>query len=346
MKVLSLLLASVCWGQITDANVHPQGDAPTLPSRDGTYTDPVFGTTVWRLTDATDGTACHITYNSWAIWSPTNQFIAVNCTVGGYNKSYIYEISQSTHTATTRWEVPLYSGDTCLPDQMWMSGLRNVAYCVMGTKLAELDLETKSWTLIKDISLLVPEWWPAFYLMRISVSRDEDRFTAKAQIQDSTYALWNFIVYEKSTDSIIRTAGIEEGEWRDQWDVETAYVEDDLVTSTNQGVYRAVTGSEGVDPATDDGTYWVQSGGDYKISITRDGLYLVRARNPIYQTINVATGDVATWPGGVDQLPGHGDVIDSGYIGNSNYEHGSRWTFPGFTLTNLFFKDKWNDIIA
>jgi hypothetical protein len=52
-------------GLITDRNVYPEPAAPALPRAGGTYVDPVFRTTVMRVTDENDGTSCVNAYSYW-----------------------------------------------------------------------------------------------------------------------------------------------------------------------------------------------------------------------------------------------------------------------------------------
>src|SRR6266545_805458 len=69
--LLLLWLAAIftLQAQVTSWNVYPVPPAPALPPAGGTFTDPTFGTTLMRVTDANDGIDCH---NAYAIWQAFN----------------------------------------------------------------------------------------------------------------------------------------------------------------------------------------------------------------------------------------------------------------------------------
>lgn len=65
----------------TDRAVYPEPPLPTLPSKGGKFTDPVFGTQIMRATDATDypTPGCGTYYNQWPTFNSNNTRILIRC---------------------------------------------------------------------------------------------------------------------------------------------------------------------------------------------------------------------------------------------------------------------------
>src|SRR5690348_2154204 len=79
-----ILWHSVCFGQIrTDYSAYIEPPLPTLPAAGGKITDPVFGTTIMRLTDAADGSDCQIGYSYWPSLNLNNTYAQAQCAVNG-----------------------------------------------------------------------------------------------------------------------------------------------------------------------------------------------------------------------------------------------------------------------
>ena len=62
-----------------DRNVYPEPAAPALPRAGGTYVDPVFRTTIMRVTDESDGTSCVNAYSYWPTFNLNSTRFFVSC---------------------------------------------------------------------------------------------------------------------------------------------------------------------------------------------------------------------------------------------------------------------------
>lgn len=63
--LISFTLFSVLNAHVTDHSIYPVPSPPVLPSAGGTFVDQTFGTTLMRVTDASDGNDNHHAYSYW-----------------------------------------------------------------------------------------------------------------------------------------------------------------------------------------------------------------------------------------------------------------------------------------
>src|SRR6266404_3608653 len=71
-------------GQLkTDSAVYLEPSLPPLPSASGKLTDPVFNTTIMRLTDANDGSDCQVQYSYWPSFNLNSTYVQAQCVVNG-----------------------------------------------------------------------------------------------------------------------------------------------------------------------------------------------------------------------------------------------------------------------
>jgi hypothetical protein len=69
-------------GVKTDLGIYPDPPLPTLPEAGATYVDPVFGTTIMRLTDEADGRDCKTVYSYWPTLNLDSTRLIVACNDG------------------------------------------------------------------------------------------------------------------------------------------------------------------------------------------------------------------------------------------------------------------------
>jgi len=63
----------------SDRKVYAEGPAPALPRAGGTFLDPAFGSTIMRLTDEVDGTACVNFYSYWPSFNLDSTRLIIRC---------------------------------------------------------------------------------------------------------------------------------------------------------------------------------------------------------------------------------------------------------------------------
>lgn len=107
---LSFVLCAVAWGQKYDLNVYSIPASPTLPAAGGKITDPVFGTTIMRVTDRTTLTNnlfCYHDYPTADFFNKDNTLFHLVCFDGVNSQRYWFTFNPTTFTLGTKHTFPL-----------------------------------------------------------------------------------------------------------------------------------------------------------------------------------------------------------------------------------------------
>src|SRR5262244_867779 len=90
---LALPAAAASAAGITDYSSHKQPSL-TLPAAGGSYTDPVFGTKVIRVTDSSYGAHCYHAYSYWPAFNYNDTRLLLGCD----DKALLFKFDPSTDT--------------------------------------------------------------------------------------------------------------------------------------------------------------------------------------------------------------------------------------------------------
>ena len=77
---------------VSDLGTHREPALPALPAAGGTLLDSVFGTTLMRLTDASDGSDCRVEYSYWPTFNADSTRAKALCVIGGVNRTKIWDV--------------------------------------------------------------------------------------------------------------------------------------------------------------------------------------------------------------------------------------------------------------
>jgi hypothetical protein len=172
----------------TDYGVYPEPPPPALPPAGGTFVDPVFGTTIMRVTDQNDGpfNATQYSYYPSLNKNSTRLFI----TAGGTATLYSFDPVGFKISGKRRLFLSEPRGGHCpgAEDAIWSGVDPDAIYGHDGLKLWSYDVAAGVYTLIKDFG---PELSPC-ELWQMSRSLDDNvfAFTLKRSGKPIGYIAW------------------------------------------------------------------------------------------------------------------------------------------------------------
>lgn len=185
---------------ITDRRILSEGPLPALPRAGGTYVDPVFGTTIMRVTDESDGKQCNNFYSYWATFNldSTRFFLACD------NNPKLYQFDPNTFQIVSKAFFDRLPGGGYLSaeDASWSGTNANMLYGYNGLKLYAYDVATKTQTLVKDFSFELP---PGF-LGQMSKSLDDNVFAFTRK--DKDYKPLGYLVWRRDQNRILRNVDL------------------------------------------------------------------------------------------------------------------------------------------
>jgi hypothetical protein len=157
----------------TDYNVYPPPSPPALPAAGGTLTDPTFGTSILRVTDAADGTDNHQSYSYWPSLNKTSTLLYIS-SVGG--SPTLYDFDTTNFAIANKRAMfassPVGDGTPSAEDAIWSGTQPGVMFCHTAQKLYSYNTGTNQYTLLKDFSSL----YPNLYLWQMSRSINDSVF--------------------------------------------------------------------------------------------------------------------------------------------------------------------------
>ena len=184
-------------GLITDRNVYPEPAAPALPRAGGTYVDPVFRTTIMRVTDENDGTSCVNAYSYWPTFNLNSTRFFVSCN----DTPKLYRFDPDAFQILGK--EPMFSaqapggGWPNTEDLTW-SGLNpNVIFAHVGLRLYAYDVSTRVYNLVKDFTGELP----AGHIWQLSRSLDDNVFAFTRR--DTNYSNVGWVVWRRDQNTIL-----------------------------------------------------------------------------------------------------------------------------------------------
>ncbi len=182
---------------ITDRNVYPEPAAPALPRAGGTYVDPVFRTTVMRVTDENDGTSCVNAYSYWPTFNlnSTRFFVACDDTPKLYR--FDPEAFQILSKEPMFTQQAPGGGWPNTEDLTWSALNPNIIFAHVALRLYAYDVTAKTYNLIKDFTGELP----AGHMWQMSRSIDDNiiAFTRR----DPNYSNVGWVVWRRDQNRIL-----------------------------------------------------------------------------------------------------------------------------------------------
>ena len=181
---------------VTDPFVRPIPPAGTPPPKGQPFVDPTFCQTLMRVTDGTDGTHCNVYYSYWPTFNVDSTRFIIACDL--VPKLYEFDPDGFHFTAKGNLFAP---GALNLTTEgaIWSTSDRLRLYAHEGPRLWAFDVDTKTYTPIKDFSAEVNS---GDYLWQMSKSLDDDVFAFT--VRNSSDIARGYIAWKKSSNTILR----------------------------------------------------------------------------------------------------------------------------------------------
>jgi hypothetical protein len=172
----------------TDYRVYAEPPPPALPPAGGTFVDPVFGTTIMRVTDQNDGAFNATQYSYYPSLNKNNTRLFI--TAGGNATLYSFDpvAFKLSNKRRLFLSEPRGGHSFGAEDAIWSGVDSDVIYGHDGSKLWSYNVAANAYTLIKDFG---PEL-PPCELWQMSRSLDDNvfAFTLKRSGKPVGYIAW------------------------------------------------------------------------------------------------------------------------------------------------------------
>ncbi|HJQ26190.1 MAG TPA: VCBS repeat-containing protein [Blastocatellia bacterium] len=156
----------------TPYSVINEPSPPALPAAGVKFADPIFCTTIMRVTDANDGAVNSVSYSYWPTFNVNNTRIFIFTA----NGPKLYNFDPVNFTISNKrdlFQATLPGGGFPQDeDAIWSASNPDVVYCHQGLKLWSYNVSTTSYTLLHDFASQVP----GDYIWQMSRSADDNVF--------------------------------------------------------------------------------------------------------------------------------------------------------------------------
>ncbi|HVG17797.1 MAG TPA: fibronectin type III domain-containing protein [Blastocatellia bacterium] len=185
-------------GVKTDYGVYPEPPPPALPRAGGTFVDPVFGTTIMRVTDENDGAFNATNYSYWPSFNKDSTRLYI--VAGGQTALYSFDpvnfrISNKRRLFLSN---PPTGGVPDAEDAIWSGVDPNVILGHDGLKIWAYNVATNTYSLVKDFTGELP----AGYISQMSRSIDDNVFGFT--LKNASGGLVGYAAWRRSNNSIYR----------------------------------------------------------------------------------------------------------------------------------------------
>ncbi len=182
---------------ITDYGTYVPPAPPTLPKAGGTFVDPVFGTTIMRLTDANDGRDNLTMYSYWPSFNKDSTRIWVQTD----GTAYLYDFDPINFTASNKRLFFRNRPSGIAPsteDMIWSNIDPAIVYFHDGLEIWSYNVDTTEYAQVKNFTGILPTG--SLYQMSKSEADNVFAFTRR----DSSFRIAGYIAWRKDTDTLTR----------------------------------------------------------------------------------------------------------------------------------------------
>ncbi|HKP12434.1 MAG TPA: hypothetical protein VJZ91_10005 [Blastocatellia bacterium] len=185
-------------GVKTDRRVYAEPAPPALPAAGGTLVDPVFGTTILRVTDERDGKSNETPYSYW----PSFNKDATRLYVKSDDQSILFGFDPDNFGVTTRRKLFQRAlpegGYPWTDDVIWSGTDNNTVFCHSGLRLYSYNVVMNNYELVHDFAGQVP----GDTIWQMSRSLDDDTFGFHLKSSRNNYKVVGYAAWKRSTNSL------------------------------------------------------------------------------------------------------------------------------------------------
>jgi hypothetical protein len=182
----------------TDRRVYAEPAPPALPEAGGTFIDPVFGTTLLRVTDERDGKSSETPYSYWPSFNKDSTRLYVK----SGDQSLLFGFDPDNFAVTTRrklFQRSLPTGGYPWADDVIWSGTDNhTVYCHSGLRLYSYNVVMNNYELVHDFAGQVP----GDTIWQMSRSLDDDTFGFHLKNSRNDYKVVGYAAWQRSTNAL------------------------------------------------------------------------------------------------------------------------------------------------
>ncbi|HEY9232477.1 MAG TPA: hypothetical protein VIS78_10025, partial [Blastocatellia bacterium] len=182
----------------TDRRVYNEPAPPPLPEAGGTFVDPLFGTTILRVTDGRDGKFAETPYSYWPSFNKDSTRLYVKID----DQSILFGFDPDNFGVTTRrklFQHPLPEGGYPWADDVIWSGTdKNLVYCHSGLRLYSYNVVMNNYELVHDFAGQVP----GDTIWQMSRALDDDTFGFHLKSSRNDYKVVGYAAWKRSTNAL------------------------------------------------------------------------------------------------------------------------------------------------
>ena len=184
--------------QITDHGIYPEPAPPTLPAAGGTFVDPVFNTTIMRVTDASDGNDNHHAYSYWPVMNMNSTHLYVMQTNIGPT---LYDFDPVAFAISNKRVAFISNCPSGYPpnaeDAIWSDIDPDIIFVHdQNLHIYAYHVSTHIYTLVKDLTSLLPAGAHSWQMNKNHTNDDLFSFTWK----DNSWSVAGFMTWRSTTD--------------------------------------------------------------------------------------------------------------------------------------------------
>jgi hypothetical protein len=182
----------------TDRRVYAEPAPPALPEAGGSFVDPVFGTTLLRVTDERDGKSSETPYSYWPSFNKdsTRLYVKTN------DQSILFGFDPDNFGVTTKRKLFQRAlpegGYPWADDVIWSGTDNNTVYCHSGLRIYSYNVVMNNYEMVHDFAGQVP----GDTIWQMSRSLDDDTFGFHLKNSRGNYQVVGYAAWKRSTNAL------------------------------------------------------------------------------------------------------------------------------------------------